>query len=198
MIGLSVVFLRVQRRYLRSVIVLCLFLVSPFPGHWDRSADGGTHTGDAPGRHRTGLIRVGQVYDGDTVGIIDRGRPEKLRLIGIDAPEMAQRPWGKRAKQHLEDILDASSWTVSFESDVVDRDKYGRRLGYLRTPDGRLINEMMLRDGYAVLFTFPPNVKYAGLFTAAQREARERRVGVWGRNGLRQEPAEYRRQHPRR
>lgn len=186
-----------SKRYIKYIVILCLALGFIFYGLIGRNVDGGTNRGSSPGGSLPGLVRVERVFDGDTVGVIVGGRAEKMRLIGIDAPEMAQRPWGNRAKQRLEDILAGSSWRVSIERDIVERDKYGRLLGYIRTSGGRLINEMMVREGYATLFTFPPNVRYVDLFTAAQREARERKLGIWGRNGLRQEPAEYRRQHPR-
>jgi len=182
------------KRYIKYIIVILLSLGSILYGLWDRNVNGGTKKENSPGRS---LVRVDRVSDGDTVSVMVGGRTEKVRLIGIDAPEMAQRPWGKRAKQHLEEIISASSWNVSLERDIVERDKYGRLLGYIRTSDGRLINEMLVRDGYAVLYTFPPNVKYVDLFTAAQREAREKKLGIWSRNGLRQNPADFRRQHPR-
>jgi len=141
--------------------------------------------------------RVVRVNDGDTVTVlIDRHR-QKIRLIGIDAPELGQQPWGERAKRHLEDVL-SSSGGISIEYDIEQRDKYGRLLAYIRTADGRLVNAEMLRDGYAVLFTFPPNVKHVDEFTSAQRQARERKLGIWGKGGLSQLPVDWRRQHPRR
>jgi len=141
--------------------------------------------------------RVLRVNDGDTVTVSINGHRERIRLIGIDAPEMGQGLWGEKAKRHLEDIL-RSSRNVYVEYDVERRDKYGRLLAYIRTADGRLVNTEMLRDGYAVLFTFPPNVKHVEEFTAAQRQARERKRGIWGKDGLSQLPVKYRKTHPRR
>ena len=63
--------------------------------------------------------------------------------------------------------------------------------------DGRLINLEMLKDGYAVLFTFPPNVKHASTLREGQRYARERGLGIWGLDGLKDMPVDYRRRHPR-
>ena len=143
------------------------------------------------------VARVLRVNDGDTVAVSINGHREKIRLIGIDAPEIGQIPWGGRAKRHLENIL-FSSWIVYVGYDVERRDKYGRLLAYIRTNDGRLVNAEMLKDGYAVLFTFPPNVKHAEEFTSAQRQARERKRGIWGKDGLSQLPVDWRRQHPRR
>lgn len=143
------------------------------------------------------VARVMRVNDGDTVTVTLNGRRDKIRLIGIDAPEMGQGSWGERAKRHLEDILH-SSRNVYVEYDVERRDKYGRLLAYIRTTGGRLVNAEMLKDGYAVLFTFPPNVKHVEEFTSAQRQARESKRGIWGKDGLSQLPVQYRRTHPRR
>lgn len=181
-------------KHIKYIAIFCLALASLMYGLISQPSPEGKKREDRPAGN---LVRVERVSDGDTVRLLIAGRDEKVRLIGIDAPELGQRPWGKRSKDHLREIISGSSWSVSLELDIVERDKYGRLLGYLRTPDGTLINEMMVRDGYAVLYTFPPNVKYVDLLTKAQTDARSKQLGIWGRNGLRQEPSEYRRQHPR-
>lgn len=181
----------VGKTVIRSGIILTVFvLLSLSLGLSERAAAGvSDNDGDA--------ARVVRVNDGDTVTVsIDRHR-QKIRLIGIDAPELGQQPWGERAKRHLQDIL-SSSRSVSLEHDVERRDKYGRLLAYIRTADGRMVNAEMLRDGYAVLFTFPPNVKHVNEFTSSQRQAREKKLGIWGKDGLSQLPVDWRRQHPRR
>lgn len=143
------------------------------------------------------LIRVEKVHDGDTITARVENRYEKIRLIGIDTPEMGQRPWGSKAKEYLVGLIDASSQTLTIEYDIEHRDKYGRILAYIWANDGRLINEEMLRSGYAVLFTFPPNVKYVDRFISAQKEAKDKKLGIWGKNGLKQRPYDYRKEHPR-
>lgn len=144
-----------------------------------------------------GFVTVSRVNDGDTVSVIIDNRREKVRLIGIDAPEIGQRPWGDEAKKYLENILSSSGWRTRLEFDVERRDKYGRILAYLWTPDGRLVNLMMVKSGYAMLFTFPPNVKHANEFSAAQQEASSRGLGIWGDKGLKERPIDYRKAHPR-
>jgi micrococcal nuclease len=64
--------------------------------------------------------------------------------------------------------------------DVQKIDPYGRLLAYVYLPDGQMFNETLLRQGYAQVATFPPNVKYVDRFLAAQREAREANRGLWG------------------
>lgn len=142
-------------------------------------------------------VPVKTVHDGDTVSIVMNKKREKVRLIGIDAPEMGQKPWGEDAKRHLESVLQNSDWKVRIEYDVEKIDQYGRVLAYLWTNDGRLINLMMIKSGYAMLYTVPPNVKYAEEFRKAQAEARKERLGMWSEDGLRERPRDYRKEHPR-
>jgi len=149
-------------------------------------------------KHEIGkFVPVIEVHDGDTVSVIINKRQEKVRLIGIDAPEIGQKPWGKNAKEHLETLLSSSGGKVTMEFDVDKWDKYGRMLAYLWTPKREMINLLMIRDGYAMLFTFPPDVKHADELKAAQMEARDRGLGIWAENGLKEKPVDYRREHPR-
>jgi micrococcal nuclease len=143
-------------------------------------------------------VHVVKVHDGDTVTLMVNGRMRKTRLIGIDAPEMNQRPWGRQAKEHLIDIMNHTDWLVTVETDEVKQDKYGRALVYLWTNNNELINERMVRDGYAVLFTIKPNVRYRAAFSRAEKLARQEMKGIWGPNGLKEAPVKYREQHPRK
>ena len=143
-------------------------------------------------------VRVIKAYDGDTVSLFINGKREKARLIGIDTPELRQRPWGLKAKKHLEELLGNSAWTVAVEFDVERRDKYGRLLCYLRTSGGKMINLQMVKDGYAMLLTIPPNVKHVDELRKAQHEARQQGLGIWGKKGLKERPGDYRKKHPYR
>jgi micrococcal nuclease len=145
-----------------------------------------------------GSLYVEKVSDGDTIEAVVQGRVERIRLIGIDAPELDQRPWGRKSKKFLQDLISSAGWQLGIEYDVEQRDKHDRILAYLWTRDGKMINEEMVRNGYAVLFTFPPNVKHADRLAAAQVIARENELGVWGKGGLRQQPSDYRKEHPRK
>ncbi len=141
--------------------------------------------------------RVSDVNDGDTVTLIINGRSHRTRLIGIDAPEIGQKPWGGRSKEHLLKIIKQGNWMVYVETDVVKIDKYNRLLAYLWTRDKEFINERMLLDGYAVLFTIQPNSKHVQRFRKAQRIARQEKRGIWGHDGLKEKPLDYKKRHPR-
>jgi micrococcal nuclease len=150
--------------------------------------------------------RVVEVNDGDTVTVSFDHKRERIRLIGIDAPELFQEPWGRKAKAHLGRLLNfrkgrghlgfSGSSEVRIETDAEERDRYGRLLAYLWTKDGECVNIEMVRDGYALLYTIPPNVRYAELIYRAQREAKEARRGIWRGGGLEELPRQYRREHP--
>lgn len=148
-------------------------------------------------RAEAGYVRVTHVHDGDTVNVIIGNREERVRLIGIDAPELTQEPWGRKAKGKLQELIGKTNKTVRLEMDVEERDKYGRLLSYLWTKDGRLINEEMVRRGYAFVYTIPPNVKYVERLQEAQKTAQKKKVGLWAKDGLGESPSAYRKKHPR-
>jgi micrococcal nuclease len=120
---------------------------------------------------------VMRVVDGDTVVLRSAGRS---RLIGVDTPEVfgGQECFGRQASAFAKRVL-RPGLRVRVERDVEERDRYGRTLVYLRLPDGRSFNELLVADGYAVPLTIPPNVRHAERFRALARRARERRAGLW-------------------
>lgn len=142
--------------------------------------------------------RVIAVNDGDTVTLRMNGRGYRCRLIGLDAPETGQEPWGRRSQEHLRSLLKEARWNVTVETDLEKYDKYDRLLVYLRTPDNEMVNERMLFDGYAVLFTIRPNSRYVDRFRKAQHHARADKLGIWGTDGLKERPLDYKKAHPRK
>jgi len=140
----------------------------------------------ASSQQETGCV-VLRVADGDTFTCGD-GR--RVRLIGIDSPEWNQRPFGSRAQQALLSMLPTGS-QVQLEHDVSLTDQYGRLLAYVWV-GSTLVNEAMVRDGWAMLYTVPPDVKYAERFRKAQNEARTRGAGLWAQNGFACLPKDFR------
>ena len=130
------------------------------------------------------------VYDGDTFTVeLADGTVEKVRLIGIDTPELhdnvhgASNPvFGPAARDYLADLITGSHVTLVLG--VKERDRYGRLLAYayLDAPNGRIfINAELVRAGYAVVYTVPPDVELADVLLDAEREAREASRGLWAR-----------------
>lgn len=125
---------------------------------------------------------VTNIVDGDTLdveGCADAGR---VRLILADTPEVffGVDCFGPEASTYTEQNLLGRS--VTLERDVSDLDRFDRKLRYIWV-DGDLFNARIVRDGYAVLATFPPDVKYVDEIREAQRFAVEREIGLWGACG---------------
>ena len=130
------------------------------------------------------FLTVAKVVDGDTFWA-DNGTEKglKVRLIGIDAPE-ARRVfnkevgyYGPEAKVYLTKLL--ANKKVRLVSDVDPLDQYGRTLSYVYLEDGTFVNAELIKNGYAVLMTIPPNVAFADHFAGLQREARNSLPGLW-------------------
>ncbi len=68
---------------------------------------------------------------------------------------------------------------VKLEYDVQKTDKYGRTLAYVYMENGVFLNEFLVKEGYAQIATYPPNVKYVEVFRKAQKLAREKSKGLW-------------------
>ena len=143
--------------------------------------------GDAGAPSSTGRaqVRVVEVVDGDTIRVDLDGRETAVRLIGIDTPERdgpytSRECYGEEASRFTLDSLGGR--TVELEFDVEHTDRFGRTLAYVWL-DGALFNERLVRSGYAVVTTFPPNVRYVERLTAAQRRARDEQRGLWGACG---------------
>ncbi len=137
----------------------------------------------APDTPRLVPVRVIRVVDGDTLQVDLDGRDVTIRLIGIDTPEVEgpfteRECFGRAASLYAHELLDGRE--VQLEFDVERVDPFDRTLAYVWL-DGDLANERIVADGYAVVATFPPNVKYVDHFRAAERLARERSRGLWGR-----------------
>ncbi len=118
------------------------------------------------------IFKVSYVIDGDTIKL-ENG--EKVRLIGINAPESGQ-PYFNKAREKLTKLVLGKR--VRLEKDVEDRDRYGRLLRYVFV-DNLFINLEMVRSGFANSWTCSPNVKYQNEISAAEREAREKQIGLW-------------------
>ena len=128
-------------------------------------------------------LSVRRVIDGDTVEL---SNGETVRYIGIDTPELKQkhgdawiynpRPYAEEARDFNRHLVDGRE--VRLELDVQKRDKYGRLLAYVYNQD-KMINLEMVKEGYAMIYTYPPNVKYVDEFLNAQKKAREMGKGLW-------------------
>lgn len=123
----------------------------------------------------TNKVKVTRVIDGDTIETEKEGVRTRVRYTGIDTPEPGDC-FGSQASRANSDLVLGKE--VSLETDVQVLDKYGRTLAYVWL-DNTLVNEELVRQGFARVSTYPPNVKYQIRFVTAEREAREAKRGLW-------------------
>ena len=180
-------------------------------GHYDKET-GEYHYHKGPNalqyleirRNTVYKAKVERVIDGDTMiisFIFDDGskyQKERVRFLGVDTPETVHptKPvqyYGKEASNFTKKTLDGE--TVWLQTDVGVKDRYDRMLAYvwLKEPTERelddedairkyMFNARLLLDGYAQLMTIQPNSRYSNIFVHLQREARQEKKGLWGKD----------------
>jgi endonuclease YncB( thermonuclease family) len=116
---------------------------------------------------------VSYVIDGDTL-VLTNG--ERVRLIGINAPESGQSCY-LESKNKLGELVDSNE--VTLEKDVSDKDMYGRLLRYVYV-DSLFVNLEMVRLGYATAYEYSPDTKYFVQVANAENEAKTNQYGcLW-------------------
>jgi micrococcal nuclease len=170
---------RVLRRLRRSAPAMVLLALVAACAQVGRAT---THaTSGAPA-----AATVTRVVDGDTLVVRVRGADERVRLIGIDTPESVKprtpvQCFALEASARTKALLPPGT-AVRLERDAELRDRYERLLAYVyRQSDGLFLNLALAREGFALPYTFPPNVAHADEFVAAAAEARQARRGLWSR-----------------
>jgi micrococcal nuclease len=179
-----------------SLLVAIIVLAIPVAKYFDHPQGQGRSVGtassfDQPQNQR--FFRVDRAVDGDTLKL-DNG--ERVRLIGIDTPEMHENPklhrdaarsgedvqailgQGRQAYDFTRKIVEGRE--VRLEFDVQPRDKYGRLLAYVYLSDGTFLNEEIIKNGFAYPMTIPPNVRHAEDFRSLFEQARAKHLGLWG------------------
>ena len=127
---------------------------------------------------------VVEVVDGDTVVVEMVGRTERVRLIGIDTPEVAggylpAECYGDEATVFTKSLLPEGT-EVRLTRDIEARDRYDRLLAYMhRASDGLFVNLEIAANGYAEALVIEPNTTHADSFYAAAGDARDHGLGLW-------------------
>jgi micrococcal nuclease len=149
-------------------------------------------TGTAPIQAK---YRVKRIADGDTITVVDgQNRDVKIRFACVDAPEVPhtkqdrssydpadldQFRWGERARDRLTELIEQGGDRVGLT--VVDEDRYGRKVAEVRLPNGTLVQEVLAREGLAVVYRrYLNNCRSAAAVEQAEAQAKQQRAGVWG------------------
>ncbi len=115
---------------------------------------------------------VSKIIDGDTIEV-ETG--ERIRLIGINTPERGQ-PYYQEATNRLKELVEGKN--IVLESDVQDKDQYGRLLRYVFVDD-LFVNLQLVKEGYATVYIVQPNTKYETSVRNAENEAKILKLNIW-------------------
>lgn len=135
-----------------------------------------------------GPYKVVRVVDGDTLILDIENSETRVRLIGVDTPESVHpdknknSEEGKEASEFTKEQLKNKSVYLEYDKDV--EDDYGRTLAYVYMDKrgSEMLQDILLKNGYASVKTILPNIKYAEHFKSVQKEAKSKKIGLWKEN----------------
>jgi len=167
---------RTQRRLLNSLVSLLIILIGAYLVPRLETAP---VTPPVP----NGYYRVIGVNDGDTITVNMAGNEEKIRMIGVDTPEIEdpRKPvqcFGQAASAFTKNLLGSQPVRLEADPENTNRDRYNRLLRYVYLPDGRLVNSEIISGGYGFAYTSFPFTK-RDAFKQLETEARQAKRGLW-------------------
>lgn len=131
-----------------------------------------------------GMYSVNRFVDGDTIAVNMNGHTEKVRFIGVDTPE-THKPntpvqcYGPAAAAFTKNTIGSQPVKLVSDPESTDRDRYNRLLRYVYLPDGSLLNEKLIENGYGFYYPYFPFTKSTE-FQAAEQIAMANNKGLWG------------------
>lgn len=133
--------------------------------------------------NQPGLYRVVKFDDGDTIEVDMNGTVETVRFIGVDTPE-THKPntpvqcYGPEASSYTKQLIGNQKVRLQADSLDTNRDRYGRLLRYVYLPDGTLLEQKLITEGYGFAYTYFPFEKSAE-FSAYEQSAKTAGKGLW-------------------
>lgn len=139
--------------------------------------------GDIEGADATpaALVPVVGISDGDTIKVRIAGRTERVRVIGIDAPELSEgQCYAQQAASKMQSLAQGRSVRLEADPTQADRDRHDRLLRHVFLADGRSVAEELIAGGFGREYTYAADYRYQERHRAAERAARSVRKGLWG------------------
>jgi endonuclease YncB( thermonuclease family) len=175
---------RTRHRIFKLFVSLLISLVIIFlqqKGYLDKPSE---KAQDAIEKSTPGLYQVTHFDDGDTIQVDMEGKKETVRFIGVDTPEThdPRKPiqcFGKSAAAFTRNLIGQNRVRLAADLTNSNRDRYQRLLRYVYLPDGTLVNQKIIADGYGFALVGFPFTKMEE-FKAAEKQARENNKGLWG------------------
>lgn len=159
---------------LAVLVAALVWAFAPSVRDWVRGGERGeTHTSGV-------VVPVVGVSDGDSIRVSIDGVAERVRIIGIDAPELADEEcFAQPAAARMQSLVQGREVRLEADESQDDRDRYGRLLRHVFTLDGVNVAEVMVAEGFAMEYTYRRASEWQGLYLEAEEAAREAEVGVW-------------------
>lgn len=177
-----------RKKRIYSIILIVLVLLISMVGICQQA-----------GKNKTNLYEavVLRVVDGDTIIVALNNREERIRMIGVDAPESVSlneeenTVWGQAASEYTKSVLEPGS-NIWMTFDIEERDQYGRMLAYIWLDSdtenlNHLFQKQLIEEGYALAIRYEPNTKYAAELYAAMEGAISARKGLWAEESFYEE-----------
>src|SRR5665213_1627347 len=133
--------------------------------------------------NQPGLYSINHFVDGDTIAVNMNGKIEKVRFVGVDTPE-THKPntpvqcYGPAAAAFTKTTIGSQRVRLVSDSLSTDRDRYDRLLRYVYLPDGTLVNEKLIQEGYGFYYPYFPFTK-AAQFSTDEQTAMAAHRGLW-------------------
>lgn len=134
---------------------------------------------------------IEHISDGDSLTANCAEGIVKVRVHGIDAPELGQKPWGDKSRRALKSLLREGGAAIMLQ--VQDTDRYGRSVAIVKQGDHD-IGLSMVTLGHAIVYR---QYNDSQVYLDAERMARNQKIGIWETGGSQQNPVKWRRYHPR-
>ncbi|MEI6221927.1 MAG: thermonuclease family protein, partial [bacterium] len=137
-----------------------------------------------PAQPTNGTYHVTKIVDGDTIDVEMNGKTQRIRLIGIDTPELVdpRKPvqcFAKEASAKAKSLLTDKDVRLELDPTQGDWDKNGRLLAYIYFTDGTSFNKLMIDEGYAFEYTYKMPYTQQKEFRKAELDAKKAGKGLW-------------------
>lgn len=181
-----------SRQTQKIITVLCLAVIAAFVWY-DRSrphqvplSPPAAVDGDDFQKYHDKTFTVVKVVDGDTLDVNSpdgKYKTTRIRLIGVDTPETKKANtsimyFGPEASECTRTHALGKQVTVLLDTAGKPRDRYGRLLAYIKLPDGTILNELLLSEGYGYAYT-PYKHSFSNKYNQLQKQAKSAKRGLW-------------------
>lgn len=167
-------------KFLLGVFIALIVIILQQHGYLEKAVDKST---EAIEQVTPGQYSVIKVEDGDTITVDMEGKPERIRLIGVDTPEKndPRKPvqcFAQAASDYTTGLIGDNRVLLVADSETTNRDRYNRLLRYVYLADGTFVNKKLIEDGYGFMLSGFPFTKQPE-FKTAEEQARQAGRGLW-------------------